>query len=198
MTDLKLKKPETTRDIIIGLLGSVDRKGKEGLLTYLDTSDFFKAPASSENHLAVEGGLAVHSLNVYYELKRLNEVCALGFPEDSIIICGIGHDLCKANCYVKDVKNKKVNGAWVQVPYFKYDPKFPCGHGEKSVILLNQFIKLTVPEVLAIRWHMAAWDASEWGKKEIGHAQNQTKLVTALQCADLIATCIVEGPNGCC
>jgi hypothetical protein len=183
---------QEVKEKIIALVGSIDRKGKDGLLAYMQSTDFFTSPASSENHLCCEGGLALHSLNVYLELKRINQDCNLGFGEDSIIICGIGHDICKANSYVRDVKNKKVDGAWQQIPYFKYEPKFPCGHGEKSVILLNQYIKLTVHEVLAIRWHMAAWDASEWGKKEIGFAQKQTKLVTALQCADLTASNIVE------
>lgn len=48
------------------LLASVDRAGIDKLLGYIrNKTDFYKAPASTRFHLACEGGLLQHSLNVY-------------------------------------------------------------------------------------------------------------------------------------
>ena len=49
---------------------NVKRPGAEKLLEWLCTSDFFTAPASTKYHCAFEGGLALHSLNVYKTLKK--------------------------------------------------------------------------------------------------------------------------------
>ena len=43
----------------------VQRPGAEKLLEWLDTTDFFTAPASTRFHGACESGLVLHSLNVY-------------------------------------------------------------------------------------------------------------------------------------
>ena len=45
----------------------ITRPGADALLNYLENkSDFFTAPASARYHLACEGGLCEHSLNVYH------------------------------------------------------------------------------------------------------------------------------------
>ena len=45
----------------------VTRPGSEKLLDWLDNkTDFFSAPASTRFHGACEGGLCMHSLNVYH------------------------------------------------------------------------------------------------------------------------------------
>ena len=44
--------------------------------------------------------------------------------------------------------------------YYAVDDKIPLGHGEKSIYILQKFISLKLPEALAIRWHMIAFDAS--------------------------------------
>jgi hypothetical protein len=73
------------------------------------------------------------------------------------------------------------------------DDTFPLGHGEKSVIILQQFVKLQLPEILAIRWHMGPWDLSpNDGKWAFGEATKICPLVTMLQTADLEATHIIE------
>ena len=47
----------------------VTRPGSEKLLDWLDKkTDFFTAPASTRFHGACEGGLCMHSLNVYHAL----------------------------------------------------------------------------------------------------------------------------------
>ena len=45
----------------------VSRPGSEKLLDWLDNkTDFFSAPASTRFHGACDGGLCMHSLNVYH------------------------------------------------------------------------------------------------------------------------------------
>ncbi len=45
------------------------RPGAEELLKWLETTDFFQAPASTRFHLAREGGLVEHSVHVYERLR---------------------------------------------------------------------------------------------------------------------------------
>ena len=76
---------------------------------------------------------------------------------------------------------------------WSYDDQLPLGHGEKSVIVLQQFIKLEPIEQLAIRWHMGAWDLTDvYGKYAFNEAVKIHPLVTLLQTADLEATHILE------
>ncbi|MFW5916423.1 MAG: hypothetical protein ACOCTM_03015 [Bacteroidota bacterium] len=42
---------------------------------------------------------------------------------------------------------------------WRYNDEFlPAGHGEKSVMIIQQFIELKPREMLAIRWHMGPWE----------------------------------------
>ena len=44
---------------------NIHRDGLEDLLSWLQKSDFFTAPASTKYHGAYEGGLCEHSMDVY-------------------------------------------------------------------------------------------------------------------------------------
>jgi hypothetical protein len=171
--------------------------GIDGLLGWLKyETDFFRAPVSSSHHLNNEGGLLKHSINVYMSLKNLciqDENLKSAIPWRSIVICGLLHDVCKTNTYVKDYKNVKDDrGTWNKVPYYKYDPALPFGHGAKSVILIQKFIQLSDAEIAAILYHMGAWDLSEYTKRDLNAAQDKWPLVRALQIADMTA-CLKEG-----
>ena len=63
----------TDREEYINLLASVSRPGIEGLIEYLDTTDFYTAPRSAKYHSNCKGGLCKHSLNVYKNLELLNK-----------------------------------------------------------------------------------------------------------------------------
>jgi hypothetical protein len=76
---------------------------------------------------------------------------------------------------------------------WSYNDQLPLGHGEKSVIMLQQYIKLELPEMLAIRWHMGPWDISEtYGKWAYDAAVKLHPLVSLLHIADMEATHIIE------
>ncbi len=76
----------------------ITRPGSEKLLDWLDhKTDFFTAPASTRFHGACEGGLCMHSLNVYHALH--DTFFTEGDSEETFAICALLHDLCKANYY---------------------------------------------------------------------------------------------------
>lgn len=178
---------------ILELLGKVKREGMPQLIEWIKKSDFFTAPASSEHHLAIRGGLAIHSLNVYNALKGVSAKYTPDITEESVIITGLLHDLCKANFYKPDFRNKKIDGKWERVPYFAIEDQDPYGHGEKSVIIIQKFIKLEDHEILAIRYHMGAWAAEGFAQiKSLGAAIDKCKFLRATMLADQVATYFME------
>ena len=175
---------------------NIKRPGSEKLLEWLSQSDFFIAPASTKYHSAFEGGLVQHSLNVY---KLLKKRCAeYGITDgESIAICGLLHDICKANFYTISYRNaKNERGVWEKVPYYTVDDQFPFGHGEKSVFVVERFMRLRENEAIAIRWHMGGFDeAAKSGGFSISHAYEKYPLAVLLHMADLEATYLSEqGP----
>ena len=150
------------KDKILELLKSTNRDGMEKLIEFLEKSDFFKAPASTKYHGDFEGGLAEHSFKVYEILKEKVAFAKINIPEDTIIISALLHDICKTNFYKIDYRNAKNSlGVWEKVPYYTIEDTIPYGHGEKSVMMLTEYIKLTNEEKYAIRWHMGFSEPKE-------------------------------------
>lgn len=173
----------------------IKRDGIEALLSWLEASDFFTAPASTKFHLSEEGGLCAHSINVYERLVRLCEVewGEDGFNRESVAIIGLFHDLCKTNIYKVEMRNVKENGEWVQKPYFTVDDSLPYGHGEKSVYMLSGFMKLTREEAMAINWHMGGFDLRvQAGSYDYSKAYNKYPLALMVHLADMQATFLDE------
>ena len=176
----------------------IRREGSDALLEYLKTSDFFTAPASTRFHLAEEGGLCAHSLNVYYRLKELvaNEAkpWAENVSDETVAICGLLHDVCKTGTYKVDYKNQKQpDGSWAQVPYYTIEEVLPYGHGEKSVYIINGFMRLTREEAMAINWHMGGFDErNSKGGKVMAAAYEKFPLCVLVHAADLMASYLDE------
>lgn len=179
------------------LAKSIERKGIEKVLEYLeDKTDFFTAPASTKYHGCYKGGLVEHSLNVYKQLREesKNETQIKKTLYDSILIMSLFHDICKANYYKESTRNTKVNGEWIQVPFYEVDDKIPLGHGEKSVMILQRFISLSSEEMIAIRWHMGAFDnAIKGGDYSLSAVYNKYPVALLLHIADMKATYFIEG-----
>lgn len=180
------------KERFLQLCKSIHREGVKLLISYLDHSDFFVAPASTAYHGSYPGGLLEHSLNVYDEYKRLltayPEICV---PEESVVIMTLFHDLCKVNTYQPEKRNRKnaATGAWETYDaYSKKEKLHYGGHGSKSVFILQQYIKLTVEEAVAINCHMSCWD----GNTDVGSAFQQFPLAWLLHVADESATYIKE------
>jgi hypothetical protein len=117
--------------------------------------------------------------------------------EDSINICGLGHDICKCNFYKKGFKNvkkgTKPNGYanWVEKEVWEIDDMLPLSHGHKSVILLQRFISLSEFEVLAIAWHMGLPEDYE-SKQSYNKAVLKYPAIIALHIADIESSHLME------
>lgn len=182
----------TNKERFIALCKETNRDGMDGLLEWLETSDFYKSPASARFHGNYEGGLLEHSLNVYDELNKIKVL----YPEItstdvSTTISSLFHDLCKVNTYVTEKRNRKNEaGQWESYDAYTSKPRMNFGgHGSKSVFIVQQFMKLTPEEAIAINCHMSCWD----GDKSCGSAFEQYPLAWAVHVADEAATFIKEG-----
>lgn len=198
---------EEMKEEFINLLRSTNRPGIEDAITWLETkSDFFTAPASCFYHGSYPGGLLAHSLNVYKAAKQIQQMAStmalpeknvMSIPEDSLIICSLMHDLCKTNIYNETVKFYKDNmQQWKKYQSYEIKDNFPLGHGEKSVIMLQNFIRLSAIEICAIRWHMGMTDPgaylSPYEKPAMMKAINDIPLVYILMQADGFASFMME------
>lgn len=177
----------------------VKRDGAEQLLDYLlNKTDFFSAPASTRFHLNCEQGLVQHSVNVYFRLKELveNEKTdwAKNVTPESIAVIALLHDVCKANMYTVDYRNvKQPDGSWERVPYYTINEQLPYGHGEKSVYIVNGFMRLTREEAMCINWHMGGFDDRvKGGSMSIAGAFRQFPLAVLTHVADMTATYLDE------
>ena len=182
----------------INLLKQVERPGIENLLLYLlNETDFYTAPASTRHDGAAEGGLLRVSWTVHDNGVVLMDPFCAKYDAQSVILCALLHDVCKANFYCKRFRNKKneQTGQWEKVEVYEIHDQLPLGHGEKSVMILQKYIQLTVDEIMAIRWHMGGFDDSARGYAGMQCLSNAMKtypLVVALHMADM-ATCYFNG-----
>lgn len=184
----------TEKERFLEICSGIHRDGISNLMDWLEKSDFYFAPASTRYHNNFQGGLLQHSLNVYDELKRI----LVAYPEidaqeESISIVSLFHDLAKVNFYTSEKRNRKrEDGKWESYDAYTIKEKF-CfgGHGSKSVFIVQNFIKLTPEEAVAINCHMGSFD----GNKDVANAYEQFGLAWALHVADEAATYIKESKH---
>ena len=90
----------------------ITRPGADRLLSWLETTDFFTAPASTKFHGACPQGLVMHSINVYNAM--MEHFFTEGENAESYAVCALLHDVCKANFYKVSTRNVKndVTGQW--------------------------------------------------------------------------------------
>lgn len=177
---------------------NIIRPGSDKLLEWLESSDFFTAPASARYHLAQEGGLCQHSINVYECLRdylsreRVKTLYNLNCSDETIAVISLLHDICKVGVYKTSFRNAKdENGVWQRVPYFEHDDPMPYGHGEKSVYIVSGFMRLSREEAFAIRYHMGFSTGED--PRQVGNALEKFPLAFALATADMEATYFIEG-----
>lgn len=172
----------------------IHREGADRLLEWLQTTDFFTAPASTRYHCACPAGLVMHSINVY-EVMMEKHFDPEADSAESFALCALLHDVCKAQFYKvssRNVKNERT-GQWEKVPYYVIEDAFPYGHGEKSVFLIERFVRLKPAEATAIRWHMGGFDdAARGGNFSISVAYDKYPIAVKLHLADLEATYLRE------
>ncbi|MBO7731589.1 MAG: hypothetical protein J6S67_03530 [Methanobrevibacter sp.] len=199
---------------------AIKREGIQDLLTALELTDFYDAPASTKYHLSIYGGLCQHSLDVYYAMINslphtiYNKDFMNKYSLESRAIVSLFHDVCKANVYFPSIRNVKkydfdrekyeLNAymqsmikqdaigefVWEQEQTFTFDDSFPLGHGEKSLYLISKYIDLTEDEAIAIRYHMGAFRNEDI--QNLNKVYSKYPLALALHISDMIATYIIE------
>lgn len=171
---------------------NISRPGIDDLLSWLESTDFYTAPASTRYHGSHEGGLAIHSLNVYSQLKKLCNWYGCEATNESIALVSLFHDLCKADYYTTEMRwRKDQNNQWEQYPVYAINEKFAYGgHGSKSVYLVQNFIKLSPEEASAINCHMGQFDATTYSNPSPVYERNL--LAWLLHVADEAATYVME------
>lgn len=180
------------RDRFNKFIEQVKRPGKDNLINYLEQSDYFKAPSSTQYHGSKEQGLLEHSLNVADLMLRVNNIEKFKTTDiESTIICGLFHDLGKSTYFNKPnylpniLKSGEVSKA---KPYEHNSERLYIPHQVASIHILSQYIELTEEETFAILYHNGLYTPD--GKAVMG---NETKLMLLLHFADMWASRFMEG-----
>lgn len=120
--------------------------GVSAIKAYLDKSGFYYRPSSANGHHNFPGGLAEHCLGVCNEALRVGTG---KYPRKSLIICGLFHDICKADRFYfvgREIRAHRASG---------------YGHSERSVLILKDHnFPLEEVEANAIYWHMKLYKAN--------------------------------------
>lgn len=156
---------------------------------YLDDTDYWHKPASTQYFMAYSGGLCQYALNVCYELGCL---CNAYFPgkydEKTIIKVALFKDIYRSTLYEtynKNVKNEET-GQWESQLAYRYSETRPV-YGDlcfSSYMIARKFIDLTDEEIEAIT--QASTKDNYAG--DIYEIYRDYPLVTLTKMADLAAS----------
>lgn len=202
---------EANRLTFLNTVASLDIPGADlqGLVDFLDGSDFFDAPASTQYHCAYRGGLCQHSLNVFNNIKSLAEKYDTEHKYDltSLAVVSLFHDISKTNFYEPFVVNKKIYNDkgtksdnmgrfdWFAENTYKIkeakDRYLASTHGTNSFLILSRYIPLTDEEMVAIINHHAGMD-DKTTNFDLTPIFNKYPLATLLHMADFLACYIDE------
>lgn len=189
---------EEVKDKIINLLLSTGREGMSNLINHIDKNGFFSAPCSGGNHLAKEGGLAEHSLNVYFiadgsASSRLDFETYVSLS-NSIIIASLLHDYGKIGQFGKSlyVDNILKSGKRSEAkPYVQNSDLLDKCHEVVSAIEVGKYIQLTEEEQYAITRHNGLY-----GLYKYDIPGKEIPLYLLIHEADMWASRVVELEEG--
>lgn len=174
----------------------------ESLKAFIESTDFWSAPASTRFHGNFKGGLALHTLMVIKQSLSFAKPVLENFfisPDaekyritaKDILISALCHDFCKTGFYGVEYRNTKdITGNWVKQPFYKTKSENRnLGHGNESVLMLIQAMPSMISNrmvIEAISRHMGFSDLSD---SESFNYSNflQNPLVVLLQLADQTA-----------
>lgn len=170
---------------------SVASKYAERSIKWLNSTDFYDAPASTRYHDSEPSGLLRHTLKVVnrtIDLTTIDPFKSIDLAE--AIIVAIVHDFCKINFYESFMRNVKddTTGEWSKVASYRHKPSdYPFGHGVTSLYMAEKLFKFTLEQALAIRWHMSVYDVSDYEKSDLFDANEKYPMVTLIQMADQLS-----------
>jgi hypothetical protein len=168
----------------------------DSFMNWLVNMGFFIKPASISFHGQQSGDLFRHSFAVADVLIDMTEKFDVEWERpQSPFIVGMFHDVCKMDDYIDENASDIVmmgtgspvskNPKWVKNP-----EKLLKGHGDKSVMMLSQWINLTEEEMLCIRYHMGAYQTDEWQEWDRAIRKYETVLWT--HTADMYASKVMD------
>ena len=152
------------------LLKQIKREGIEDLINYFYENRFFELAVRPEEGNSFPGNIITHSLSVYDTAKKMNLMFHMDLDEDSLIIVCLLHDVC-----LIDIENR-----------------FPVGHAEKSIFIIQRFIKLTNEEIMAINSHMGSYDLRITDYKNFACAFDNCPLALCLYLSDTLSASYLE------
>lgn len=160
-------------------------------VNWLNSTDFFTAPASTRYHDSCEHGLLIHTITAVrqaYDLIKIKKFESVDLL--SAITCLLVHDWCKIGLYEpynRNVKNPET-GIWEQVRAYNYNSApVPLGHGVASYFMASRFIPINLSEAEAIRWHMGGFQVVQQEISEIIDCNASNPLNLFVQFADHLA-----------
>lgn len=193
------------------LLLSTGRTGMKDLLVWMEENKFYQMPCSGGKHMAREGGLAEHSLNVFQVMQNASFLVCEGpgilskENQDAICICALLHDLGKCGDHGKPgyvpnmLKGRATKSNPNPDPYQSTNKPFrvnadliPVDHEVRSVKIASKFIDLTEEEELAILWHNGLY-----GSFRHQIQGKETPLYMLLHFADMWASRVIECEKEC-
>ena len=176
-----------------------DKNESASLLDWLDSSDFWTAPASTRFHGNFKAGLSLHTLKVIQQALLLARPVMENFwtspmaekysvSAEDIFVAALVHDFCKTDFYGVEYRNTKdITGNWIKQPYYKSKGENRnLGHGNESVLKLLEIMPSYIKKrhvLEAVSRHMGFSDLSE---SESYNYSNflQNPLVVLIQLAD--------------
>ena len=206
----------------IDIIKSLTRKDCDidGFLAYLEETDFFTAPASTQYHCSFPGGLCLHSINVYKILLDITNRLAVKkidnpkfkegskepakikvpvYSKDSIILVALLHDLNKINFYEKTIYSKpkydeESNSMnWTKTTGYKVIDAENRSLGLKGVTSYlrgSMFFPLTEEEINALIYQYSATEKEP--VTDLSSILAKYNLAVFLHSADIISTFCIE------
>ena len=171
-------------------LKKVNREGIDELLAYMDGAGFFEAPCSGAHHLAKDGGLVEHSLNVLNAARRLNKAWGDLIEDETLILVTLLHDLGKMGDHGKPNYTPyilKDGSQSTAKPYVTNSELVYLPHEVRSVMIAERFIMLSEQEEQAILFHNGLYGSFKY---EI--SGKETPLYMILHFSDMWASRVVE------
>lgn len=195
-----MKNQQEARRQIEEILKKTGREGMESLLAYMSAHGFYTSPCSTQHHLACEGGLAEHSLNVFRLAESLRAVLYPELPKESVAVCALLHDLGKAGQfgkpgYVPNLLKGRATKAnpnpepyqSASKPYIGNPELLYIDHEIRSIQIISRYIDLTEDENWAILMHNGMYGPFKY---EI--QGKETPLYLLLHMADMWVSQVTE------
>jgi hypothetical protein len=159
----------------------------------MEKIEFFIAPASTQHHHPFPGGLARHSLEVYYWMTRLADGFAIDVSSLDAKVAALFHDACKCGLYEtykRNVKNEET-GKWDKVDSYKFKTTASAGfgHGGESLRRIERvYTFLNENWARAVYWHMGVYGLSSTDSSLFTETCRSSPEVLLLHTADMCSS----------